>query len=1090
MYWCAEVRRSDKIRFFSHRAGPLCFCAPHLLIRPTTILAALILPLLSFAAIAQTSRTLHTPPSLNRGLVVESVADGLEAETAGLKSGDVLLGWKTRLGSGRLESPFDMPSLWYEQASRVRVTLEGTRNGRKKAWVLGGDSWGISVRPNFTAPLFSVYQRAQALTLAGKLSEAHNFFRAAANTEQRSVSWLSVWFLSHQGELLGGQKAWPLVDGAYRHAVEESGDLRPEVRAEIFRQWSDQFASRDDFENAKKYRQEALHEWLKLGRETVAVADTLLSISEIQLRQRDYDGAAADLSQSMIIGDKIAPTGIQAVVTSANSAVLYQDRGELDKAETYYLKALYKAQQRFPRSSVLVQTLSNLGVLFDQKGDLIKAEAYHRRALRIATQNSPRSLSVADVLSNLAECVLQAGDLGRADQFHKQALLIREKMAPEGLSSAYDLAGLGRIARLRGRLVRAEDYYRRALATAQKINAPDRDRASFLIGLAAVFRTRRDFSSAEHSYREALDIFTRADPGSIDRADTLAELAGTLYEDHQVESAIQIFREALDRAEDQASHLGGMEEDRPIYRAQHVRYYQEYMNILVEQGQLQHAFELLESSRARTLLEMLSRSHVNIEQGAPPALLKRARELRTRLNQRADARVRQINNQALADRDANSDDNLEALLVEYQQIQAQIWESSPAFAALAHPAALGLKAIQSLLDDDTVLLEYSLGDKKSYVWLVTNHSLAVYPLRKRAEIEHAARNVYRLLTLPNHEEDNSASYGQALAEKAYILQAGRLSKLVLDPVAPLLHQKRVVIVSDGALQYIPFSALPTAGEGAGALPLILEHEIVNLPSASILAELRRQAAGRTKAPKAVAILADPVFGPTDERLNTGSAHLPVSRQARQLVRSAHAIGLTRNGKPYLSRLPYTRSEANAIMAVTPRGKGMAAVDFEANRRTAMSSQLANYRIVHLATHGLLDNKHPELSGLVLSLVDQNGRPQDGFLKLQDIYNMRLPVDLVVLSGCETGLGEQIDGEGLLGMTRGFMYAGATRVVASLWSVSDIATADLMKHFYRALEGDGMAPAAALRTAQIQMWKQKQWSSPYYWAGFEIQGEWQ
>jgi CHAT domain-containing protein len=319
----------------------------------------------------------------------------------------------------------------------------------------------------------------------------------------------------------------------------------------------------------------------------------------------------------------------------------------------------------------------------------------------------------------------------------------------------------------------------------------------------------------------------------------------------------------------------------------------------------------------------------------------------------------------------------------------------------------------------------------------------------------------------------------------------------LNPVANLLTTaKRLVIVSDGALQYIPFSALPTPGKRTGTLPLIINHEIVNLPSASILAELRRQAGGRPSALKAVAILADPVFDRGDERLDPGipSRDSPsealVSRQAQDVTRSARDIGLTKNGKAYLTRLLYTRKEAEAVMAVTPRGKGMAALDFEANRRTAMSSRLANYRIVHFATHGILDNKHPELSGLVLSLVNHTGKPQDGFLTLQDVYDMKLPVDLVVLSGCETGLGEQVNGEGLIGLTRGFMYAGATRVVASLWSVSDVATASLMADFYRGMQRDGMRPAAALRAAQIRMWKQKQWSFPYYWAGFEIQGEWQ
>jgi CHAT domain-containing protein len=155
----------------------------------------------------------------------------------------------------------------------------------------------------------------------------------------------------------------------------------------------------------------------------------------------------------------------------------------------------------------------------------------------------------------------------------------------------------------------------------------------------------------------------------------------------------------------------------------------------------------------------------------------------------------------------------------------------------------------------------------------------------------------------------------------------------------------------------------------------------------------------------------------------------------------------------------------------------------------MSAELAQYRVVHFATHGLLDSKHPELSGLVLSLVDKNGRPQDGFLDLEDIYNLNLPVDLVVLSGCQTGLGKQISGEGLIGLTRGFMYAGASRVVASLWAVNDRATAELMTQFYRALEQGKMRPAAALRAGQIEMWKKSGWRAPYYWAAFQIQGDW-
>jgi len=191
----------------------------------------------------------------------------------------------------------------------------------------------------------------------------------------------------------------------------------------------------------------------------------------------------------------------------------------------------------------------------------------------------------------------------------------------------------------------------------------------------------------------------------------------------------------------------------------------------------------------------------------------------------------------------------------------------------------------------------------------------------------------------------------------------------------------------------------------------------------------------------------------------------------------------------LPRLRFSRQEADAIMSVVPPGAGKKAVDFEASRATATSAELSQYRIVHFATHGLLDSVHPELSGLVFSMVDKSGRTQNGFLELQDIYNLNLPAELVVLSACETGLGKQISGEGLVGLTRGFMYAGANRVVASLWKVSDAGTATLMTGFYTAMEREHMSPAAALRSAQIRMWKQQRWRDPYYWAAFQIQGEW-
>jgi CHAT domain-containing protein len=316
---------------------------------------------------------------------------------------------------------------------------------------------------------------------------------------------------------------------------------------------------------------------------------------------------------------------------------------------------------------------------------------------------------------------------------------------------------------------------------------------------------------------------------------------------------------------------------------------------------------------------------------------------------------------------------------------------------------------------------------------------------------------------------------------------------VLGPVAALLSNQRLLIVADGALQYVPFAALPAPGDAsAEAAPLIVNHQIVSLPSASAVAVLRREAKERQPAEKLIAVLADPVFDTDDPRLkrarpdSTAVAERPrLSSEVERAVRSAGLL----NDRGSLSRLPFTREEADAIVASAPPGQSAKVIDFQANRATITSAELSRYRIVHLATHGILDTERPELSGIVLSLVDEQGKQQDGFLRLHEVYNLNWGAELVVLSACQTGLGKEIKGEGLVGLTRGFMYAGAERVLASLWNVNDSVTAEFMKRFYQGLIARNLTPAAALREAQVEMWKRRSSRSPYYWAAFVLQGEW-
>ena len=463
---------------------------------------------------------------------------------------------------------------------------------------------------------------------------------------------------------------------------------------------------------------------------------------------------------------------------------------------------------------------------------------------------------------------------------------------------------------------------------------------------------------------------------------------------------------------------------------------------------------------------------------------------------------------------------MSGIINEYMQVQARIKRMSPRYATLTQPPILTLKEIQAeALDPDTMLLEYKLGEQRSYLWAVTRTSFRSFALPKRAEIEAAARQAYELFTARNrHPAGETPLQRQERlrqADEAYPAAAANLSRMLLSPLASLRGVKRLLIVGDGAVQYIPFAALPDlaahtgATESLPAQPLIVNYEIVNLPSISVIYEIRRERRRLHAAPPlTIAVLADPVFDKNDMRVRrtkseTGRKNLEARRAAelqQPLKPESSLSGVTEIERALAEagvmedniitpRLLLSRREAQAILAYAPPGKSMAALNFDASRATATSGKLARYRFVHFATHGLLNSQHPELSGIVLSLVDERGQTQDGFLRLNEIYNLKLSAELVVLSACQTGLGKEIRGEGLIGLTRGFMYAGAERVAASLWKVDDAATAELMTRFYRGILRESKTPAAALRAAQVEVWQQQSWRAPYYWAAFILQGEW-
>jgi CHAT domain-containing protein/tetratricopeptide (TPR) repeat protein len=773
-----------------------------------------------------------------------------------------------------------------------------------------------------------------------------------------------------------------------------------------------------------------------------------------------------------------------------NIGKLYNDSGDFQRALDYYLQSL----PLFDRPNQRAITLNNIGVSYSGLGEFEKAIDYLQQAVTILRAGNDKNAE-SYTLSNIGHAYKGLENYQEALNYFEQARAIQQKTGNRA-QEAETLDLTGAVYSQMGQPEKALALHQQALEI-QRATQNIRREAISLTNLGHVYNLLGQSQKALEQFEQSLSILRSiGDLNSAARA-----LEGRARAEQRLGDLVasrKSIEESLSMIETVRAQSGS-QQLRASYLASREKAYEFYVDLLMQLDAqdtgTDYAAEALKASergRARSFMELLNEAHVDIREGVNANLTKRERELSQLLNAKAQREI-----QLTARRGSQQEiDTLRKEISvqedEYQQVQAAIRKASPAYAALTQPQPLELKEIQQQLDPNTLLLEYSLGDERSYLWVVARDSLKTYQLPKRAEIQSIAKQVYDSLTARSVSKSietlRQRQQRIAQADEQFQQSATQLSNMILGPAATALGKKRIVIVADGVLQYIPFAALPNP-KSTVAEPLVVQHELVTLPSASSLAIQRRNLANRKPAPQMLAVLADPVFTTRDPRL--AKTRSPVRQEA------AAAAGDTRRiehptepmGQLSIRRLPFTRQEADQILAVAPAPTNLKAVDFRANRTLAMSDELSKFRYVHFATHGYLDSARPDLSAIVLSLVDQQGNPQDGFLRSHDIFNLKLPAELIVLSACETGLGKDVRGEGLVGLTRGFMYAGARRVIVSLWNVNDKATASLMKRVYAGILKTNKTPAASLRAAQIEMWRQKHWQSPYYWAAFVMQGEW-
>jgi CHAT domain-containing protein/tetratricopeptide (TPR) repeat protein len=771
----------------------------------------------------------------------------------------------------------------------------------------------------------------------------------------------------------------------------------------------------------------------------------------------------------------------------SNLGKIHSDQANWQQALSFYEKALLVFQSTSNSRQAQAITFNNIGWAYSRSGEQQKALDYLQRSLTLH-QNGRDKNAETQTLINIGRANRLLSEYQKARTYYSQAQVILKETANRALEGeALDEIGLTYFEE--GHPDKAVEYLLQAAQIQQSIGNQRRG-AVTLTNLGQVYNRLQQPEKAVEQLTKALA--TLREVGDLSNtARALEGLARAEARRGKLDDALKHLEESLALIETVRTRASN-QLMRSADRASVENAYELYIDVLMQQhakdgsqGLDAEALQASERGRARNLLAQLGESRVNIRQGVDPGLLEKERELNQVLNAKAKSEMQRKVSKASAEELATLRREISSLEDEYLQVQEAIRKSSPQYAALTQPQPLGLKQIQEQLDADTLLLEYAVGAERSYLWAVGHDSLKTYILPGQEALEKIAKQVSQTLTarsVVNSLETRAARNARiAQADRDFQSAAAELSRMILAPVAGEFGNKRLVVVADGALQYVPFAALPLSNQ-----PLILRHEIVSLPSASAFAVQRENLANREPAPKTIAVIADPVFSPGDPRFKNeaGAVAQNTTRSLEHLP--ANAAGGTRLTIP---RLPFTRWEADQILAVARAGSNLKALDFRANRAMATGGELSKYRYVHFATHGYLDTTRAGLSAIVLSLFDENGKPQDGFLRTHDIYNLKLPAELVVLSACETGLGKDVQGEGLEGLTRGFMYAGARRVVVSLWNVNDKATAALMQRLYIGMLRTNKTPVAALRAAQIEMLRSGQWQAPYYWAAFVIQGEW-
>jgi CHAT domain-containing protein/Tfp pilus assembly protein PilF len=849
----------------------------------------------------------------------------------------------------------------------------------------------------------------------------------------------------------------------------------------------------------------ALAIWTDLG-DVREQADVLQAIGESYKRQRLSDEALSAFQKALPLAREAKNRDLEAAVLNSLAAI-YLSRGESRQALEYAEAALLLAGE-LETQNVKAAALTTAGSVYRRWGELLTAQKHFSEALAInrrlgdSTNEAKVLVHQGSVYQDMGELERALEEYGRALEVHRSAqskdvgweittlLSIGQvhlklgdpQQALKFFDSALEISGEGNagaalysvgVARLElGRTTEAIA----ALESALPLRKKARDRhgeALTRVDLGKAWQKQGDFAKAEPHLREGLDLARRMGAWSVE-ASALLGLARLHRERGDLEGALAEIREAVQILEAIRSDLPE-DSARSSFFASKRPYYDFYVDLLMRldsrfpgQGYASQALGASEAARARSLLDLLAEGRL-VTQGVSPELRQQEAELAGRLSAVQRRLLRALSSEQPDEAEIASLRALvDQIVQETRNLASTIRQEHPRYAEIRYPSPLGLPQIQERLDGETALLEYFLGEEGAYLFVVTRERLTFHPLPQTGAIAELVDKVRRGVAAPSRRTFDG-----------YTRAAHRLYEILVDPVLPALAGKsRLLIVPDGALHTLAFEALLTEDTGLrnpAELPYLLrKFAVTYVPSASVLSRLAESDAPADtegEAPLRFLAFTDPVYG-SEEAVTKDE---PVTRE-----------GETGRGLPEGLRLPSlagTSREVSTIASRYPQAEVKVYQGTEANERNVKKNPLVETaRWLHFASHGLVDERQPELSGLFLTV----GGEDDGLLQVYEIFNLSLRADLVVLSACETGLGKEVTGEGLVGLTRAFLYAGAPSVVVSLWRVRDDTTPELMVGLYDGLDRLG-DKAEALRGAKLEMIRKGDHAHPYHWAPFILVG---